>query len=499
MDIDEKIRVLSPFLVSMDDSALSELKSRLNRGNVSAYDIFFKPNISDEQRTEIDFKLKYWQVEFLFAARITEVQRELLIKYNLIHFNWINGEFSFEDLSERLRFGYLNENIDPQEHTFSSDREIFHMEFRKLFHEYGEDVKPSDIFSRQDLMSIEEIARRGNPSIDNLNQIVSEELQHPPLKESQKPISTALGMVAWWMGQKILMGKRYNLPIRKLMPDYYYEPNTYNRIVRDYYDLTCGFISVTNELLQHGRVVFRNLGILPQYGISQWYQGYKYPDFCNYLIESGILTLDQIHKVEHYYFTEVEKAFEKVSDKLHLFVFIVALLLKQDYLPTYKLYHKNILKLLDHLGQLYIELSKDNLGAGKKENIKFEMDCLCNDHLRLCDNNLLYFCVYYDVLFDAKVHLRQKLPQFRRAQAAINNLLVYLVRCLAPDGNIKKTLNVNEFGFMKKTGKSSRRMYRVPTPLNIAHAYIELLTGVHLKAPLKRYNDWQKKYQAKLF
>jgi hypothetical protein len=511
----EKIEILMPYLALMDQNVFEQFYLQLGDNKLRSNDYFFQQDLPVEERIHLSYLLKLWQVEDLFSNKIAMVQREMIIKTGLLGFD-SNGQFSIDNLSSYLRFDFIPEHMDQEGRGFSPDREFLYTDMRRIFREYGDDVTLSDLFASDQLEQIAAWAKSGTFDLSVLPHDISSMLIREPLSNDAKEVQTALGLIVLRFAPIINAGMPYNMPIRELLSLYYNPPDSYERIVREYYDLTDGFIYISNDLLKRGDKIFRELGIRPSLNPFIEYGNDSYPEFADYLVVNGVMTAEEVTRLQSYYIMAVNRSFQKVAEKLQYFVYIVALLLKVEQKSVHRYYFDLIQTgYLKKLQGLWLEIhnntrkkqasnSSRKVAALVVKEKTLRFNCMIRDFSELLRENLLAFCVFYDILFDGKSKLKNQRQNFRPANEAINDMLVFTVNCIAPDGKLKKTLELSEFGFAHKVKKggdsiSGEQSNKIATPLNIASKYVEMLTGTKIKDPRKTYHNWLPRFDVSRF
>lgn len=515
--MDKTIEFLKSYLLQMDDTAWEDFRNRLEEGDISSYDIFFRSDLSNDERDEIDFRIRLQQLDKQFSDKIYPVQRELLIKLNLLHFDWPDSnKLSFSNLSNKLRFGFIPEHQDVNG-SFNPNREHFHREFRNLLREYGEDVRPSDILTEEELEICKNASRKGISDLERLGELGVSEVLIPPLREQDKHNTTIKGHIAQWLclrnyadlsAAKVLgtnsdkadSQEDFDTPLRlnHMFRHLYHSPDSYERIIRDYYDLTEGFLHVGRRLMRRGYKLFRRLKVMPTYtGAMAVEPAEDYYKFRDFLIRQKCLKEESVAKIEDYFYQAVGKEYVKLTRNLYLFVFVVALLFKEDFPGEYKRYTDFLRNYLDKLQDTYLALNAEKTSRYPRKSrvakLTTPLDMLVTDLRSMINGNMILFCIFYNYLFHGEKHIERKLPSYRPGHPKfINDIIVYLVNELAP-GNKKITLKkVRAYGYEYGFSAFATPGSTLPTPYNVARKFLQLLTLLDVDVA-KQYAYWKDK------
>jgi len=365
---DEIIEYLKPFLKPFDpetsDSLWDNLKYELNEGTLDSSNYLFRENITEADRKEINQMIRLYLLNDMFADKLSGIQRELLLKLNIMHFDWPHSnKLTFDGLSNKLRFGFIPEHIGEVGHD--PDLERFHRILFDIFNKFGKDAKASDVITSEEYSIIKEYSYERYHNVDNLQNLekmgikdllfeschkefIYDDQNHsvdgPQISTrmgTQKPnlYASPKGIVVQYICDRYWANKTFGSEsreygdrlIREILPERYYAPETYNWLIRDYYYLTHGFFHVSYHLLERGLEVFYNLNIRPPSPLDDDKIKNEYLPYRDYLIGLGYMSKDDATKIELYYMKHHDQDFVKNTHNLYYFVFVVALLFKHEH------------------------------------------------------------------------------------------------------------------------------------------------------------------------
>lgn len=481
-----------------------QFEQKLKEGELGSNDCLFRDDLTQEERDEIDYQVRLDQLEDRFSNNVSLALKKPLIRLDLLDFEQPeSNRFSFDNLSNKLQSDFIRDHLD-NDGKLDSDIEYSRREFRNLFRKYGEDVRPSDVFTKEELEICMRLSEEDIPKPEDLEKAGVKELLIAPLSENKPPGWTPKGDIAHSLcslnygtlsARKVLgedsepqnYHKDFDKPLRLnvMFRELYHPPNSYNRIIRDYYDLTEGFSYVSPELLERGWKLFNRLNLLSMFTDDTFFDSERFTQhdkFVEMLIEQGALKKEEASNISKYFFQGLSNEYRKGPYKLNLFVFVVALLFKDEYPSEYNRYVQIIRKYLEdlenawwhrltpinHPGSVTAEsppsgikppsvatlklqqIDSDKLPKRINEIIQnpmhpsetlqasdeseispltLRLDLIATDLHTLMRNNMIFFCVFYDFLFDGEKQLKEDTVPHRARNYPefIDTILVCLV------------------------------------------------------------------------
>jgi hypothetical protein len=512
--IGQNYKRLKPYLLPLDSLAQDHFKACLEclkDGSLSSGDDFFKTDLKTAERDDVDYQIRKIALDPYFSNRVTEVQKEILIKHNLLDFDWLHdNRLSFEDLSSNLQFKYFPENWDKTK--FNLDIEYFRTDFRNLFREKGDDVRVGDIFDQVERNLLISAAKSSPACKENMAAIGIDGLIIESIVHNKKKELTARGHIALiiWLklhgsytapkfstDEPVNDSKIWEMLIREIpgFKEFYDPPNSYSRLIHKYYDLFIGPIRFRPSHMKEYRELFRELHSLPDFDIDNCnYHHEDHEGFKSELIRQGLIDDEDAKKIESYYYKSLHREFDEITKNAHNFVFLFAQVFCRDYPNEYKYYISIIKRVLKDLQTIHIkvdDLNRDDFictdKKREKSTLDFSLNLKCRDFKFSLDNNMILYCIFYDFIFDGFARLKRALPANRPPKHDyLNTMLVYLVNCLSGQ-DVRKILSFTGFGFSHHRDKGAT----LSTPFNITRKYIFGLTGFRIANMPERYKNYR--------
>ena len=499
---DQIIEYLKPFLKPFDkktaDLIWKNLRYELNEGTLDSSHILFREDITEGDRKEINQMIRLYLLNDKFSDKLSKTQRELLLKLNIMDFDWPHSnKLTFDGLSDKLRFGFIPEHNNI-EGGHDPDRERFNQSFFQLFAKYGKDARLSEIISNEERKIIKNYAHEGMRDIEYLSEKGIKGLRYESFRDDKKKLLTPKGIIVqtvcahYWADRELGpdSNEYYNPLIREKFRDFFHEPNTYDWIIRDYYYLTEGFFHVSDDLIKRGAKTFYSLNIRPPIPLDDKKLRNEYIPFKDYLVELGYLSEEDMAKIEFYYFKHHDQDFIGNTKELYYFVFAIALLFKQEHKRAYNYYLRVIKSRLRDLKVIYSifktasqysvnekksdstiktifgdeyfafhrktmdaahaesdEFSETNLGNMNLDDLELALNLRVRDFKTILNNNMILYCIFYFYIFDGLKLLKREMAQHRPTAAPeyLYTIIIFLRKRLLPWAN--SNLILSDFNY----------------------------------------------------
>jgi hypothetical protein len=382
---------------------------RIQKKDFSKLQRFLKNDLTSAEKDRFFTLIKLYHLADIFSSKFTQDQYTALINNGLIEVPDDVSRFSLSSISARLRASFIREHFN-ENGIFDSKLTRLFSDIRNLFNLYGEDVRFCDILGDREIALVLECSRHNHTwsamrdlseQIDDMYYysivippgefiIVRDDDEEVRYESKKKPyavksdeltpkgyaVSAALNLLF----NNGFHKSRLEEPLRTCEPFQYayFQPNSEERIIRDYYDEIYGFrrfwdyMETKDDLIKMQKLWPRFLGIQPnpQYGL-----------FKQEFIRMNILTQEQITRIEKNFIEYVADMIDSLLPDRESHPFLISKMLEEDYPDHYKTLKNQIQMDLDSLF--------DSTGGKTASKIK--------DAIR---NRMLYACVFYDTIFD---------------------------------------------------------------------------------------------------
>lgn len=444
LDADHIFKAISPYLdlerAPEDDQGENTSRTQLvvnhlKRADYSACFKYTRSSLSDSEQDEFCALINYYSVHNLLSEDLTEDQKKILVRSNLIEIPGESGQFDFTSISAITRVRYIDEHLNA-EGQFDSNRGRLFSEIRSIFGFYGEDVRLSDLISAEERDILTGCSIYDSPwhalkhledQIDDMYYYV---IRIPPgdfiiirdekevrYESKKKPYSvksdklTPKGYVIVCCLCELFDNEFSISAIEKPISDFepfmdtYYHPDTEEQISRRYYDETYGFRQFV-DYMENKEDLLSTPRIWPRYFRIQ--PDPKYRQFKEKLIQLNVLSAEKFSLIEEFSIKQVENLLDELTPNRQSYPFLISRMLHDDYPDLHEEIRGKVMKDLHGLFEAQDKTSVDQI----RESI---------------GRRMLYACVFYDTALNGESVLKTNRSVDKPAESIENDFMSYMV------------------------------------------------------------------------